>query len=241
MNFIDIHSHILNGVDDGAVDIVEAIEMCRIGYNNGTKIIFATPHTFDGIFDVDVKARDLALNELREELKQRKINIIVQTGFECHINENLIQKVKEDKNLTLANSGKYFLVECPHKFIPPNFEEFIFSAKINGFQPIIAHPERNGEFRKNIKKLEGFVEKGLEVQLTAGSIVGEFGWGIKRLAKKMLKKGIVHYVASDAHSQNRRNTNINNAYVKVKKIIGEAYAKKLFIDNPKKILNFHCL
>ena len=235
--FIDIHCHILPGVDDGAKNIEDSITMCKIAVENGTGAIIATPHVFENNFEVSITDMKDNVSMLQNELDKRNIDLKIYSGFECHIHENILELIKNNPEYTLCGNRKHFLLEFDHLYIPPNFEQLLFSMQTNGLQPILAHAARNIEIKKNFDKLSNFVERGLQIQLTAASITGYFGWRIKWFAKKLLKNNMVDYIASDAHSASGRNTDLSKAYKITKKIIGEDKANELFISNPQKIID----
>ena len=233
---IDIHSHILHNLDDGSSDLGASVEMCRIAIEDGTSDIIATPHTFHPKFDVNIKDRNRRILELQNELDRLGLQINIHLGFECRINENLLSHLIENPEFTLCGKGQFFLLEFDPMFIPPDFESFLFEAKTSGLQPILVHPERNLEIIKNIDRLKDFVEKGLEIQITASSITGEGGRKIRHFSEKIIKENIIHYVASDIHGPNSKNYHLKNAYNKILNLCGEDYADALFIRNPGRVI-----
>ena len=233
---IDIHSHILHNLDDGSSDLNSSVEMCKIAIENGTSDIIATPHAFHPQFNVNIEDRNNRIFELQNELDRLNLPINVHPGFEYRIHEKLIRHLIESSEFTLCGKGKFFLLEFDPMFIPPNFETFLFDAKVNGFQPILVHPERNYDIIKNIDLLENLVNKGLEIQITASSIIGKKGRTVRHFSEKIVKKNIVHYVASDIHCPNSKDYNLENAYKRILNLCGEDYTDSLFIRNPKKIV-----
>jgi protein-tyrosine phosphatase len=236
-NFIDIHSHILPNLDDGSPNLESSIKMCRIAIENGTSSIFATPHKFHPNFNVTANDRDLAIIELQKELKKEDLNIQISSGFECRINKNTIENILNDSKNTLCGNGKHFLLEFDSTLTPPQFESFLFEAKTNGLQPILVHPERNMTMIKNIDLLKNFVYRGLQIQITAGSVIGNFGKTAREFSKNLIKHNLVHYVASDFHSINPKHYSLNKAYDIILKLSGTKVANDLFFYNPKNIQN----
>ncbi|MCX6984398.1 MAG: hypothetical protein NT118_06540 [Lentisphaerae bacterium] len=236
-NLIDIHSHILPDLDDGSADIAASVEICRAVINQGVGAIIATPHAFDHVFNISITSRDQTLGVLRRELDRQNLKINIFTGFECRINGDLIETLKEQPGYTLCGNGKYFLLEFDPLLIPPDFEHFLFSAQLRGLQPILVHPERHKEISRNINLLENFIERGLQIQLTAGSVIGLFGFETQDIALKMIKRNFVHYVASDIHPTGGGNYKFREAYNHVCDLSGENVADNLFCRNPMQILN----
>ena len=237
-NIIDIHSHILHDLDDGPADLKTAIEMCRTACSNGTSDIIATPHIFHKSFDVDFKTAKSRFTELKKELKKEELSIEIHLGFECRINENLIHKLIKSPEYTLCGKGKYFLLELDSLFVPPpDFDTFIFESRSKGLRPILVHPERYYRHLKEITMLEGLVERGLQIQVTAASITGRHGKGLRKFTEKMLKTGIIHFVASDIHCLDSDEYELRDAYDRVTRLVGEERAKALFINNPRMIID----
>jgi protein-tyrosine phosphatase len=235
-NLIDIHSHILPNLDDGSADIATAVEVCRSAIEQGTSDIIATPHAFNHIFDVSIACRDLALSTLRQELDRQNLKINIFAGFECRINGGLIDMLQAQPEYTLCGNGKDFLLEFEPLLIPPDFEYFLFAAQLNGLQPILVHPERHREISKNIELLGKYIERGLQTQIDAGSVIGLSGIGIQRFAQKMIKRDFVHYIASDIHPTKEDSYRFREAYNHVCDLSGVDIADNLFHHNPMRIL-----
>lgn len=234
--FIDIHSHILPNLDDGAADMAAAVETCRYAIEQGVADIIATPHAFDHVFNVSIERREEALGALRLELDRRNLKINILAGFECRIHGGLIGMLQKQPEYTLCGKGKHFLLEFDSRLVPPDFEDFLFRAHLNGLQPILVHPERNVEISGNMDLLEKFIGIGLQIQVTAGSVIGLYGHEIQRIAQKMIKRGFAHYVASDIHPAKENIYRLRDAYTHVCSLSGEDVAGDLFFRNQARIL-----
>ncbi|GBE31846.1 MAG TPA: capsular biosynthesis protein [Nitrospirae bacterium] len=233
-NFIDIHCHILPGLDDGAGDIGESVEMLKIAEDDGISVVVATPHMGGGIYDTRIDDISRAAGMLRQRTGTPELLI----GADVMISPGLIDNLKNGK-VPLINNGRYLLLEFPVFSIPPvDYLSNLFDGlEYINVSPVITHPERNAIFSRNMSLLRHLVDAGASVQVTAMSVTGGFGRTVKRVTKELFKRGLVHAVATDAHNTKRRPPVLSKAYLKVKKDFGEDTAERVFITNPRKILN----
>jgi protein-tyrosine phosphatase len=226
---IDIHCHILNGIDDGPTYIQESIEMARIAAADGVSKIIATPHLNHKIYPVkEIHKRVDQLNNQLEKL-QIPVEIFPGADVSAHVDISLL------KDFTL-NKSQYLLTEFPHTHLPRATKELLFKLKINGFLPIITHPERNLSLIKNPDLLLQLLDDNVFVQITANSLTGKFGPKVKKCATYLLKKGAVNFIASDAHSSNHRRPVLSKGLQIAEKIIGKNEAAKLVLANPEAII-----
>lgn len=196
----DLHCHILPGIDDGPQSMAETLEMCGRAVQDGIHSIVATPHTLSSVFHSSFKkVMDLTV-VVQEELAAAGIPLTVYPGAEIHVCPDLLEQIENGDAGTINNNGSYVLVEFPVNYVPPRFKEEIFRLKLKGITPIIAHPERNSAIAADIAKLYELVLAGALCQVTAFSITGEFGEGIRQCAEQLLRAGLVHVIASDAHA-----------------------------------------
>ena len=234
---IDLHCHILPGLDDGAQNMEEAIQMARIAYDDGIRVIVATPHTLNGIF---INERDLIFSEiekLQQVLSEEGIDIQILPGSDVHVNYNMLELIQEGKALTVNNNGKYLLLEFPHQLVPPKIPELVFELKLKGITPIFTHPERNAAIQRDLKIILRLVEQGALTQITANSITGQFGPQAYKCALEMLKCNMAHIIASDAHSSNVRVPALSGAVRKAAEIIGSAFSKSMVTAIPKAVID----
>lgn len=233
---IDIHAHILPSLDDGPDTFDESIEMCKIAANDGITTIIATPHSKDGVYEARGENILKAVEELNLRLKEAHIDLTILPGAELHVNERLLEDIKNGEALTMNNNKKHILLELPFLFIPPGIEKFISNLQSSGIVPIIAHAERILFFQKNPKSLEKMVDSGIMVQVTAQSLSGFFGSRERKYAERFLKQKMVHFIASDAHSLHNRPPILSKAVKKASRILGKEEARSLVFENPRQII-----
>ena len=234
-DMIDLHCHILHGVDDGPATLEQSVCMARVAAGDGVATVVASPHVFHPRFDVSLAARDAALSALRTRLQEEGIPLDVLPGAECRINENLLNCLENDTRLLLGNGSKSVLVEWPTEMIPIGFDDFLFEARSANLTPILAHPERYDEVQADWRCLEAFVEADLVLQLTAGSLLGAFGRRVQRTAEKLLKRGWVSVIASDAHDCDVRTPRLAAAVERARRLVGDA-ALDLVTTNPARLI-----
>jgi protein-tyrosine phosphatase len=233
--FIDIHSHIIPGVDDGAPDNQTALRMLRIAAECGTGHIVATPHFIPGGYknsNNDILAR---VRELQSMADQEAIEIKMHAGCEAFITPELPSLLRDGIVATLGKTS-YLLVELPMFGIPPYAEEVLFQLQLNGITPILAHPERNDEIMQRLDRLSLFLERGILAQINSGSVTGIYGKAVQRTAMKIIKKGYGHFIASDSHTVNRRSPDLSRASEIIKDAFGKEVMEKLFCENGYKVL-----
>jgi len=234
---VDIHNHILFGLDDGAQTSQDSIQMAKQAAENGITHIIATPHHKNGKYNNPSSTVQSRVEEVNQLLNINNIPLTVVPGMEISLYADLINDIKSKTNdlLTLNRTGKYVLIELPDLYIPANTEMFFYELQIAGLVPIIAHAERNAEFYKDPNRLYTFIQKGALAQITAGSLIGTFGKKLETFSAKLLKYHLAHFIASDAHNVNRRGSNIQAAYTYLEKQFSASFAD-YFRDNAIKIL-----
>ena len=230
---IDMHCHLLHGVDDGPEKIDLSIAMLRTAKEQGVTDIILTPHYRRGMFKFDgdlVKAQMIELAPYAEE-----IGIKLHLGTEVHVHGDILEYIEKRKVYTLADT-EYILTEygydTEYSYIFKNTHELLR----HGYIPVIAHVERYACLVKNPKRLEELQEIGAWIQCNASAIIGEEGWGTKQFCKKALKHGWVDVVASDSHDKKKRKSYMEDAYDYITEKYGEKLAYRLMIKNPKKII-----
>jgi protein-tyrosine phosphatase len=230
---IDLHTHILPGVDDGAGDLDEALAMARLAQADGVAHIVATPHVpFCGL---GCEALQERLNALRGLMASHQLNVQVSLGAEIDLEPGILHWLADGAACPIG-STRYILVELPFFGYPPFTEETIFQLQVQGYRPILAHPERNAELASAPYRLEPLVERGVLVQLTTTSLLGGLGPQVRNAAVEFLQRGWAHILASDAHSANHRPPVLSEAVRAAEKILGER-AWDLVTTNPAAILN----
>lgn len=225
---IDIHTHILNDVDDGAQGIEESIEMLKEQEKQGVTDCILTPH-FKRHGEEKQKLIENQFSKLLERTKQEGININLYLGKEVYYKEQILELEEQ----LCINKTPYVLVEFSTR-VDPAIDDAIYNFKVLKLKPIIAHVERYEYLKKDdYSKLK---RTGAMLQLNAAAINGTEGFKRKKLAKYLLKNELIDIIASDSHNMLKRRPNLLKAYNIVTKKYGRAYADKLFIDNPKKII-----
>lgn len=233
---IDVHAHILPGVDDGPDDMEETFEMCRLASEDGIDSIVAAPHMNRGDYDAQKETVLSLVSTVNNLLEQKGIRLIVLPGADVRVSEDLCKRLERGEILTLNNRNSHILVEFPDYGIIPNFETWIFHMQTKGITPIFTHPERNHLVRGNIDLLYRWVELGALIQLTSYSLLGFFGKEVKRFSEELIKRRLVHLVGSDAHSR-KMPPLLSEAYEVTSKLSGKEYAERIFKEYPKAVLS----
>jgi len=232
---IDIHCHILPGLDDGPRTLEESVEMCRIAAGDGIRTIAATPHFKPGMFEHPALLVREKIEALADALQAQNIDVRIVPGADICVTPELKQHIGSLDYLTLNKTGKYFLAEFPD-VVPPQWEAFLLSFLDQGIIPIITHPERNRWFQDHRPALYSFVSRGGMLQLTAQSITGKFGPEVRTFSEFLLRHDLVHVLASDAHSLVDRPPILSEAIGIARNIIGSEQADALVTTIPEAIL-----
>ena len=235
---IDLHCHILPGIDDGSPDIETSIKMANVAVADGIKTIAATPHFFDGYYSNPADEISGHVKSLNNYLAEKGIEINIIPGSEAHICTNMPERVLKGEISTINNKGKYILIEFPVQTIPPGAKEELFKLKLKGLIPIIAHPERIAPFRKNIDILYDFVQMGCLLQVTAMSITGGMGKSAMNMSHKLIDLRLAHIIASDAHSPVNRPPILSKAVDAAAIITGSTKeAESMVTTTPAAVIN----
>jgi protein-tyrosine phosphatase len=232
---IDLHSHILPGVDDGAKSLDVSIEMARMAVDDGIEVMACTPHFMPGMYDNeanDVRRRVAALNEA---LLQNNINLAVVTGSDAHIRPDFLSCVRNGEILTLHDS-RYVLFEPPHNVMPQRLEDLLFNITVSGFVPILTHPERLKWIEQNYAVMEKLARSGVWMQITSGSLTGRFGSRPQYWGKRMLAEGLVSILATDAHNTRSRPPLLAEGFEIAKSELGVDEAINLVVTRPECVL-----
>lgn len=234
---IDIHCHILPGIDDGSRSQEESLAMAGKALNDGIHTIVATPHTFDGIYLNSIQEVISSVAILQNTLTENHIDLRLCTGADVHLSLNMLEKIESGDAGTINNARKYILIEIPSHTIPSGIKDEIFSLKLNGITPIITHPERHPIIQHDIDILYELVSMGTLCQVTAMSITGDFGGLVMQCAAMLLRHRLVHVIASDAHSSNRRPPILSRAVEVAAEIMGSyEEAESMVTKMPASIL-----
>lgn len=233
--FYDIHCHILPRVDDGSNSTGMSKDMLQIARKNGIKHIVLTPHYMIGRFEATRKEvyeqYQLFLARVEEEFP----DIEFFFGREIFFGEDVPELLQENIISTM-NDTDYVLVEFHPSAGAAYILESIYKVQQAGYTPILAHIERYPELMGKMKMIEQVVESGAYIQVNASSLTGMMGNGTRRQLLKMIKKGLVHFVATDAHSNRTRAPYLEECVRLLEKKLGPEYVERLLIENPRKML-----
>lgn len=232
---IDIHNHVLIGVDDGPKTEADAVSLLEQAIEQGITDVIATPHHYSGDWRTPSHVVDEKLRELKSIAEKYNLNINIHRGQEIRVNGDIIKELKSGDNISL-NDSQYILIEFPFGDLPLYSEKLFFDLQIQGYIPLIAHPERCMPLLRNPSKLYEIVQKGAISQLTASSITGGHGESVKNKSLKFIENNLAHVIASDAHNANFRPFELKEAYEIVAKELGEEYVERLQ-KNAESILN----
>lgn len=226
---IDIHTHILPGLDDGAESWDDTLNMARAAVSEGITTIIATPHHANGKYTniaVEVVEHTQRVNT---QLIAAGVPVTIMSGQEIRVHDDLLEAWQREELLCLAGSN-YVLIEMPSSHIPRAMNELIHELHIMKLKPIIAHPERNAEVMNNPERLAEMVEEGAYAQVTTHSLLGGFGRRIEQSAWSLCRSGLIHIVSSDAHHPERRGYRMREAYGVIRERMGEQW-ENYFLNN----------
>jgi protein-tyrosine phosphatase len=200
---IDIHCHILPGIDDGAQSVAESLEMAKAAVKEGIHTIIATPHHKNNRYENPKFSIITRVNELNEVLEKESIPIKIFPGQEVRIYGEILEDLHSGEILSL-NETQYLFIEFPTGHVPRYAEKLLFDLQLKGITPIIVHPERNRELLERPELLYDLVKKGSLTQVTASSICGYFGKKVRDFSFQLIEANLTHFVASDAHNTHNR-------------------------------------
>jgi protein-tyrosine phosphatase len=232
---IDLHCHLLAGLDDGPQDPVESVAMARISHSEGITTIACTPHILPGVYDNAGPAIRGSINILQRTLHEAGIPITLVVGADVHIAPNVLPQLRSGQALSL-NDTRYVLIEPPHHILPPNIEDAFFNLTTGGYTPILTHPERMTWIERNYGIVQRLANAGVLMQLTAAALTGKFGRRARYWSERMLDDGLFHIMATDAHDAVRRPPLMRAAFEAACKRVGEAEATQLVLHRPQAIL-----
>ena len=234
---IDCHCHILPGIDDGSKTMEQSLAMARRAVESGITHTAATPHHLNGVYMNSRSSILDAVAQLSRALEAEGIPLKIIPGSELHLVPELVNQVELGEAMTYANLGKAVLVEFPKHSIPTGAEQILENLIYRDITPIVAHPERNSELRRNTNKVGDWVEMGCKLQLTAQSCSGEFGGQMQELCRQWCLQGWVHLIASDAHRVEGRAPDMRAGVREVSSWMGEQAATELSEGNPRRLLS----
>ncbi|MFR0600754.1 tyrosine-protein phosphatase [Lactobacillus equicursoris] len=236
MPVVDLHCHILPGIDDGSKDWATSLKLAQDAVNDGITHAVCTPHTLNGRY-LNHKADVIKLTEeFQDRIDQAGIPLTVFPGHEVRLSGGLPEALDNDDILFCDEDGQYMLLELPSNEVPHYTKSMIFQIMQRGITPIIVHPERNNEILEEPTKLQEFLEMGVLIQITASSYTGTFGKKIEDCSRDFIKAGQCVFFASDAHDLPKREYQMHAALDKLAKEFGEG-KKQEFLTNAQKVVN----
>lgn len=234
---IDIHSHILPGIDDGASSLEESLAMARIAVDDGIRVMVATPHVITGLYPNTREVILAAIGKLQRVLLENDISLSILPGAEYHLEPDLSKRMARGELLTVNDAGRYLLVEPPAALVPEYTGKVFYELQLQGVTPIIAHPERNVDFAREPDLLHELVSHGALVQITAGSLTGLLGSAAAATARAFLKQGCVHFIATDAHTAgDHRAPVLSDAAKEAVRLADEEEGQNLVTGNPARAI-----
>ena len=231
---IDLHCHLLPAIDDGAIDVAQALELARAAVADGITHQVATPHIHIGRYANDTQSIQSACEALQRELEQHAIPLTLGWAAEVRLSDDLPALLEADRLPFLGEWGgdRVLLLELPHSHIPPGIERLIPWMLKKGVRPMIAHPERNRAILRNFAAVLPLVRQGCLMQVTAGAVVGRFGAAAATRARELLQEGMVTILATDAHHPERRPPLLSEGRRAAEAIVGESRAWDLVLHYP---------
>ncbi|MFA5082980.1 MAG: CpsB/CapC family capsule biosynthesis tyrosine phosphatase [Hydrogenophilaceae bacterium] len=232
---IDLHSHILPGIDDGSPDLETSLAMARMAVADGIRVMACTPHIYPGMFENERTGIEAAIAALRQALAEAGIPLQLVAGADTHLVPGLLGRLRAGEIPTLAGSA-YLLLEPAHHVVPPGFEAAVFEIVAAGYVPVITHPERLTWIGDHYESFGRLVKGGAWMQITSGSLTGGFGSEARYWGERMLDEGLVHILASDAHGVGRRAPLLAEGVEVARRWVGREEAARLIGERPACIL-----
>jgi protein-tyrosine phosphatase len=232
---IDLHCHMLPGIDDGAPDLETSLEMARLAVADGITVTACTSHIYPGVFENTGDIIRGGVARLQTALDEAGIALRLTSGADAHLAPELPARLRSGDVPTLGGT-RYFLLEPPHHVAPPRFEEFVFNLLATGYVPLITHPERLTWISDHYPTFCSLVDQGAWMQITSGSLTGRFGSEARYWGERMLDEGRVHILATDSHGVKRRPPLLAEGREAAAKWVGAEEALHLVETRPAGIL-----
>lgn len=233
-SFVDIHCHILPGIDDGARNWEDALAMARLAVEDGTTTIVATPHQLGSWSQNQGESIRTLTAELNDRLTAENIPLTILPGGEPRFEPELLERLTAGEVLTLGDHGRHVLVELPHELFLP-LDALLAELAGRQITAILAHPERNQGILRQPDLAAAVVNSGCLTQITAGSLCGTQGGEVQQFSEWMLGEGLVHLVSSDAHGPRSRRPLLSKAFRRICELVDEQTAEDLCCRNPARI------
>lgn len=235
-NMVDIHCHILPGIDDGPKTYDESLKMVEQAVNQGIKTIIATPHYPYGDYQYEKEEVFEKVETLQEKIDEAGLTCCIYPGMELYLFPGIIKKIDQNKVIPLLQKSKYLLVEFPLDSFSRSLINILHEINIRGYTPIIAHPERYNFMQHNSLVINEILQYNILMQINADSILGNNGQKAKKIAIELIKQNLVSFIASDGHSSKWRNVKLSEAIAVLEKNIKFNLLEKI-INNSRKVIN----
>ncbi len=233
---IDLHCHMLPGIDDGAPDLEVALAMARCAVDDGITLTACTPHIYPGLYENTKPGIETAITALRQALAEAGIPLQLTIGADTHLAPDLIAGIRKGRIPTL-NGTRYLLFEPPHHVAPPRFEESVFNLMAAGYIPVITHPERLSWIETHYDTFARCAHAGAWIQVTAGAVTGRFGRRPQYWAQRLLDEGLVHILATDSHHIDKRPPLLAEGRDAAARRLGTDEAEHLVLTRPRGIVD----
>jgi len=230
---VDIHCHILPGIDDGPASWEMTAEMCRMAAADGITHVVATPHA-NHLYSFHRERYTEMLGQLHDAADGK---LTFSLGCDFHFSSDNLRDALEDPRRYAIGDTQYLLIEFSDYGIPPSVQQDVFALRSRGIVPIITHPERNQPLLKKPEMVLRLVEQGCLVQVTADAVTGAWGSRSQKMVEWLLKQGAIHVVASDAHDTVRRKPKMSEARAAIAQLAGAEVAEALVRHNPEAIID----
>lgn len=235
---IDLHNHLLPGIDDGARKLEETLQLLRLARQDGVRTIVATPHMKPGVYDnrrQDILDRVALVREAQKGDEAEGVTLL--PGAEVYFTADLPARARAGELMTLGDRGRYLLLELPYQQIPMHVDDMIFELRLLGITPLMAHPERVAYYLEDVERVAASVRLGALTQVTAGSITGGFGPKARDFAHLLLDRRLLHVIASDSHDARHRPPRLSEGLEAAAARVGETAARRMVLEVPQAILD----
>lgn len=235
---IDLHCHLLPGIDDGPDTLEESLELCRMAVADGISHAIVTPHIHPGRWENTRQSIEQACSQLQQNLEQQGIALKLGFAAEVRLSDQIMQQVA-DKAIPfygVVDGYQIMLLEFPHGYIIPGSDKLVAWLLQRNIRPLIAHPERNRQLMKDPEQLTPFIDAGCWLQLTAGSVLGMFGEPAQDLAQQLLDDDAVTVIASDGHNKDARQPALKQAFEYIVQRYDRERAEQLIVHTPAAIV-----
>ena len=231
---IDLHCHLLPGIDDGPDTLEQALELAQIAVSNGIQSCVVTPHVHPGRYENNAQSIASEVEKFRDALAEANIDLNIAAAGEVRLSAEILDMFAQQQLPFLGEwqGQQVMLLELPHSHVPPGSDKLVKWLMDRGIRPMIAHPERNKGMMRELDQIKPFVELGCLFQLTAGSVAGSFGPAAELVAQHILEMGVVTILASDAHNAKHRPPNLEPGRRVVERLLGESVSWDMVKNNP---------